>query len=159
MSDAVYQSGNTPAYRAEGKEFAAVGFKWANVRVSLLQSIDALMLEMRPQCARDRILDESKDLLQEGVNAVKARLRREEATNEQIHAAVRKSDAEVARERADERKVHAEAASIELRNSINRLRLVIGVSLAVTAVEGEVGAQQELERLLVTLDSIAKTLG
>jgi hypothetical protein len=140
----------------EGRDFTSAGFTWDTLRVNLLESIETVMSEMRRPSVRQKVAEESKELLREGVNAVKARLIREGLTNEQIQAAVRKSDAESARELAAERKTHAEAASIEIRNAIDRLRLVIGMSLAVAAAEGTSHATAELNALLKTLDAIAR---
>ena len=150
-----------PPRSEEGAKWVSVGFSWNSLRPALLESIEGLIVDMGARTARERIVGESKALLQQGVAAVKERLRREGLKNEQIEAAVLKSHAESAREHAAERKTQAEAEGIELKNSINRLRLVIGVALAVIAVEpGEDGsaALQELERLASTLDAIGATI-
>jgi hypothetical protein len=109
--------------------------QWARLRTKFLGAIDQLLDTVVDDKSNATVRDEAKNLATALLADAKARLAKSGWENDQIAAHVEKTYAEIETIRASARKVNAEAQSIELQNSVKKLRLLIMATNALMAGE------------------------
>ena len=107
-----------PINKRMGEFFREIGPKLEN---AMNQVLDAVIDTKKGTTVRE----EARDILNESINHLKARLQKTGLENEEIAARITKILAEAEKERANARKTQLETDHLELMITIRRLRLVL----------------------------------